>query len=197
MWKWISHFSSESHSSILPFQRNLFFFGCRFLMVLICLIFSVLSTIEQYAEFATGTLFWMVGVKMLFSSPPECKHIIVALFKSNIRNGFAYCSTINIHLMGIVHLTKEAETGKACFFLNHRSNLSIVLFFFFPLGEISLSIYLFRAMKLMFNYRKEKYTSFYAHAQKSGCPFVTKLHLKMYLFGTLTYALPTFYLCRL
>lgn len=30
-------------------------------MVLVCLIFSVLSTIEQYAEFATGTLFWMVS----------------------------------------------------------------------------------------------------------------------------------------
>ncbi|TMS05908.1 Potassium voltage-gated channel subfamily KQT member 1 [Larimichthys crocea] len=32
-----------------------------FLMVLVCLIFSVLSTIEQYADFATGTLFWMVS----------------------------------------------------------------------------------------------------------------------------------------
>lgn len=31
-----------------------------FLIVLVCLIFSVLSTIEQYAALATGTLFWMV-----------------------------------------------------------------------------------------------------------------------------------------
>lgn len=31
-----------------------------FLIVLVCLIFSVLSTIEQYATLATGTLFWMV-----------------------------------------------------------------------------------------------------------------------------------------
>ncbi|XP_016414444.1 potassium voltage-gated channel subfamily KQT member 1-like [Sinocyclocheilus rhinocerous] len=31
-----------------------------FLMVLVCLIFSVLSTIEQHADFATGCLFWMV-----------------------------------------------------------------------------------------------------------------------------------------
>lgn len=30
-------------------------------MVLVCLIFSVLSTIELYADFATGTLFWMVS----------------------------------------------------------------------------------------------------------------------------------------
>ena len=31
-----------------------------FLIVLVCLIFSVLSTIEQYVTLATGTLFWMV-----------------------------------------------------------------------------------------------------------------------------------------
>lgn len=31
----------------------------RFMLVLVCLIFSVLSTIEQYAEFANETLFWM------------------------------------------------------------------------------------------------------------------------------------------
>lgn len=37
------------------------FFFYRFLLVLICLIFSVLSTIEHYSEFATGTLFWMVS----------------------------------------------------------------------------------------------------------------------------------------
>ncbi|KAJ8795606.1 hypothetical protein J1605_002368 [Eschrichtius robustus] len=30
-----------------------------FLIVLVCLIFSVLSTIEQYVALATGTLFWM------------------------------------------------------------------------------------------------------------------------------------------
>ncbi|XP_063786146.1 potassium voltage-gated channel subfamily KQT member 1-like [Pseudophryne corroboree] len=37
-----------------------------FLLVLICLIFSVLSTIEQYSEFATGTLFWMEIVLVVF-----------------------------------------------------------------------------------------------------------------------------------
>ena len=35
----------------------------RFMMVLICLIFSVLSTIEQYASFANETLFWMVSTR--------------------------------------------------------------------------------------------------------------------------------------
>ncbi|CAL8295754.1 unnamed protein product [Boreogadus saida] len=37
-----------------------------FVMVLVCLVFSVLSTIEQYAEFAIGTLFWMEIVLVLF-----------------------------------------------------------------------------------------------------------------------------------
>ena len=30
-------------------------------MVLVCLIFSVLSTIDQYTSFANETLFWMVS----------------------------------------------------------------------------------------------------------------------------------------
>ena len=33
----------------------------RFMVVLICLIFSVLSTIEEYASFANETLFYMVS----------------------------------------------------------------------------------------------------------------------------------------
>ena len=36
-----------------------------FVMVLVCLIFSVLSTIEQYADYATGTLFWMVSTSIV------------------------------------------------------------------------------------------------------------------------------------
>ncbi|XP_052453227.1 potassium voltage-gated channel subfamily KQT member 1 [Carassius gibelio] len=35
-------------------------------MVLVCLIFSVLSTIEQYADFATGSLYWMEIVLVVF-----------------------------------------------------------------------------------------------------------------------------------
>jgi len=38
------------------------------MMVLICLIFSVLSTIEQYTGFANETLFWMVGCHTVVSS---------------------------------------------------------------------------------------------------------------------------------
>ncbi|XP_064612564.1 potassium voltage-gated channel subfamily KQT member 1-like [Liolophura sinensis] len=37
-----------------------------FMMVLICLIFSVLSTIEQYTDFANETLFWMEIVLVVF-----------------------------------------------------------------------------------------------------------------------------------
>ncbi|KAK0040768.1 potassium voltage-gated channel subfamily KQT member 1 [Biomphalaria pfeifferi] len=37
-----------------------------FMMVLICLIFSVLSTIEQYTNFANQTLFWMEIVLVVF-----------------------------------------------------------------------------------------------------------------------------------
>ncbi|XP_055987568.1 potassium voltage-gated channel subfamily KQT member 1 [Sorex fumeus] len=37
-----------------------------FLIVLVCLIFSVLSTIEQYVVLATGTLFWMEIVLVVF-----------------------------------------------------------------------------------------------------------------------------------
>jgi len=33
--------------------------------VLICLIFSVLSTIDQYTDFANETLFWMVSTASL------------------------------------------------------------------------------------------------------------------------------------
>ena len=36
-------------------------------MVLICLIFSVLSTIEQYSSFANETLFWMVSRTLINS----------------------------------------------------------------------------------------------------------------------------------
>ena len=32
------------------------------MMVLVCLIFSVLSTIDQYSSFANKTLFWMVSL---------------------------------------------------------------------------------------------------------------------------------------
>ena len=39
----------------------------RFMSVLVCLVFSVLSTIEEYKGFANETLFWMVRPPIQFS----------------------------------------------------------------------------------------------------------------------------------
>uniref|UniRef100_A0A8C4NVX8 Potassium voltage-gated channel subfamily KQT member 1 n=1 Tax=Dicentrarchus labrax TaxID=13489 RepID=A0A8C4NVX8_DICLA len=56
-----------------------------FLMVLVCLIFSVLSTIEQYADFATGTLFWMEIVLVLFFG----SEYVVRLWSAGCRSKYA------------------------------------------------------------------------------------------------------------
>ena len=47
----------------------------RFMMVLICLIFSVLSTIDQYTSFANETLFWMVRIN--YMNGIHCCHCCV------------------------------------------------------------------------------------------------------------------------
>ncbi|KAL3061198.1 hypothetical protein OYC64_009406 [Pagothenia borchgrevinki] len=56
-----------------------------FVMVLICLIFSVLSTIEQYAEFATGTLLWMEVVLVMFFGT----EYVVRLWSAGCRSKYA------------------------------------------------------------------------------------------------------------
>ncbi|XP_062859188.1 potassium voltage-gated channel subfamily KQT member 1 [Trichomycterus rosablanca] len=56
-----------------------------FLMVLICLIFSVLSTIEHYADFATGTLFWMEIVLVVFFG----SEYVVRLWSAGCRSKYA------------------------------------------------------------------------------------------------------------
>ncbi|XP_061629569.1 potassium voltage-gated channel subfamily KQT member 1 isoform X3 [Phyllopteryx taeniolatus] len=56
-----------------------------FLMVLVCLIFSVLSTIEQYADFATGSLFWMEIVLVLFFG----SEYVVRLWSAGCRSKYA------------------------------------------------------------------------------------------------------------
>lgn len=45
-------------------------FDYRFLVVLVCLIFSVLSTIDTYASSANETLFWMVNIYFLTLTRP-------------------------------------------------------------------------------------------------------------------------------
>ncbi|XP_071182450.1 potassium voltage-gated channel subfamily KQT member 1-like [Salvelinus alpinus] len=55
-----------------------------FLMVLVCLVFSVLSTIEHYADFASGTLFWMEIVLVLFFGT----EYVVRLWSSGCRSKY-------------------------------------------------------------------------------------------------------------
>ncbi|XP_029140519.1 potassium voltage-gated channel subfamily KQT member 1 [Protobothrops mucrosquamatus] len=55
-----------------------------FLIVLICLIFSVLSTIDQYATLATGTLFWMEIVLVVFFGT----EYVVRLWSSGCRSKY-------------------------------------------------------------------------------------------------------------
>jgi len=47
-----------------------------FMAVLICLIFSVLSTIDQYVDFANETLFWMVSVALSHVLPLEGRDVL-------------------------------------------------------------------------------------------------------------------------
>ncbi|XP_069018426.1 potassium voltage-gated channel subfamily KQT member 1 [Embiotoca jacksoni] len=56
-----------------------------FVMVLVCLIFSVLSTIEQYADFASGTLLWMEIVLVLFFG----SEYVVRLWSAGCRSKYA------------------------------------------------------------------------------------------------------------
>uniref|UniRef100_A0A8D0DP17 Potassium voltage-gated channel subfamily KQT member 1 n=1 Tax=Salvator merianae TaxID=96440 RepID=A0A8D0DP17_SALMN len=55
-----------------------------FLIVLVCLIFSVLSTIDQYAVLATGTLFWMEIVLVVFFGT----EYVVRLWSSGCRSKY-------------------------------------------------------------------------------------------------------------
>ena len=54
------------------------------MVVLVCLIFSVLSTIEEYEDFANETLFWMVRSSFLAYFPkgflPNFKLLALAGF---------------------------------------------------------------------------------------------------------------------
>lgn len=102
------HTFLEWISTVLFYFFSKILFCFRFLMVLICLTFSVLSTIEQYAEFATGTLFWMVGVKTSVNFKSTNTSLWFLVYKLNMKC-FVYCNTTKSRLMGIVHLTKETQ----------------------------------------------------------------------------------------
>uniref|UniRef100_A0A4W6CWC4 Potassium voltage-gated channel subfamily KQT member 1 n=1 Tax=Lates calcarifer TaxID=8187 RepID=A0A4W6CWC4_LATCA len=97
---WLNHHQKDFHSPYIKtsMQGDVYNFLERpaglkcflyhflvFLMVLVCLIFSVLSTIEQYADFATGTLFWMEIVLVLFFGT----EYVVRLWSAGCRSKYA------------------------------------------------------------------------------------------------------------
>ena len=74
------HYGLVKQDILMPLAKLRSNFVPRFMSVLVCLVFSVLSTIEEYKGFANETLFWMVGP--LFKSIldqarlPSCLSII-------------------------------------------------------------------------------------------------------------------------
>ena len=66
-WLLTSHIGIYMHCGLvkqdtfMPIADSWSNFVPRFMSVLVCLVFSVLSTIEEYKGFANETLFWMVG----------------------------------------------------------------------------------------------------------------------------------------
>ena len=75
------------HNIIVHSLSRMYFSVCssfRFMVVLVCLIFSVLSTIEEYEDFANETLFWMVRSSFLAYFPksflPNFKLLALAGF---------------------------------------------------------------------------------------------------------------------
>ena len=71
----------------------------RFMVVLVCLIFSVLSTIEEYEDFANETLFWMVRSLNLIAVQNICKANMTCLTCISS----AYPKTVN----DFTHLTQN------------------------------------------------------------------------------------------
>ena len=63
MYKHISVLKSATFDGHRPPHCKRLFDGVfRFMMVLVCLIFSVLSTIDHYMGFSNHILFWMVCI---------------------------------------------------------------------------------------------------------------------------------------
>ncbi len=58
-------FEYVKNAGVITHDKMFYVFISRFMLVLICLIFSVLSTIEEYAGFANETLFYMVSTLLV------------------------------------------------------------------------------------------------------------------------------------
>uniref|UniRef100_A0A3Q2XFZ5 Potassium voltage-gated channel subfamily KQT member 1 n=1 Tax=Hippocampus comes TaxID=109280 RepID=A0A3Q2XFZ5_HIPCM len=69
-----------------PAGLKCFLYHFLFVMVLVCLIFSVLSTIEQYADFASGSLFWMQEIVLVLFFGSE---YVVRLWSAGCRSKYA------------------------------------------------------------------------------------------------------------
>jgi hypothetical protein len=76
----------------------------RFLSVLICLIFSVLSTIEEYADSANESLYWMVSNCKFgkFGLTPLSVKFIHKKPDANIESTLSKSPTLRVHLEYII-----------------------------------------------------------------------------------------------
>nr|CAD7258740.1 unnamed protein product [Timema shepardi] len=112
----------------------------RFMVVLVCLIFSVLSTIDQYSNFANETLFWMeiclvvfFGVEYLirlWSAGCRSKYMGFCGRLRFIRKPICIIDQLQINGVGLVgrgggvvmrspSIMRRGETSDALFFYPH------------------------------------------------------------------------------
>ncbi|XP_074445873.1 potassium voltage-gated channel subfamily KQT member 1-like isoform X5 [Larus michahellis] len=136
-----------------------------FLLVLICLIFSVLSTIEHYSEFATGTLFWMEIVLVVFFGAEYvvrlwsagCRNLIVVVASIIVlsigSNGQVFATSAIrgirfLQILRMLHVDRQGGTwrllGSVVFI--HRQELITTLYIGF-LGLIFSSYFVYLAEK--------------------------------------------------
>lgn len=83
------------------------------MLVLVCLIFSVLSTIETYAEFANETLFWMEICLVVFFGV----EYIVRLWSAGCRSKYmGFCGRLRFIRKPICIIGEFPEYIKTCRF---------------------------------------------------------------------------------
>ncbi|CAG5076390.1 Similar to KCNQ1: Potassium voltage-gated channel subfamily KQT member 1 (Squalus acanthias) [Cotesia congregata] len=116
-----------------------------FMVVLVCLIFSVLSTIEQYSNFANETLFWM-GSEVIFFWFQEICLVVFFGVEYMIRLWSAGCRFLQI--LRMLHVDRQGGTwrllGSVVFI--HRQELITTLYIGF-LGLIFSSYFVYLAEK--------------------------------------------------
>uniref|UniRef100_A0A8C9GCX1 Potassium voltage-gated channel subfamily KQT member 1 n=31 Tax=Aves TaxID=8782 RepID=A0A8C9GCX1_PAVCR len=157
-----------------------------FLIVLICLIFSVLSTIEQYAALATGTLFWMlVALEFVYQCLVRKEDLIVVVasmivlcvgskgqvFATSAIRGIRF-----LQILRMLHVDRQGGTwrllGSVVFI--HRQELITTLYIGF-LGLIFSSYFVYLAEKDAVNDSGETEFGSYADALWWGVVTVTTI----------------------